>query len=127
MNYNILIVDDSVTTRSVIKRTIKMANVPAVLFEAADGQAGLELLASHRIDLVLADLHMPRMGGIEMIRRMLANPATRGVPVMIVTAESNAGRLEELKREGVQGYLRKPFTAESIRNAITDVLGVAHA
>lgn len=127
MNYNILIVDDSITTRSVIKRTIKMADVPATLYEAADGQAGLDVLASQRIDLVLADLHMPRMGGIEMIRRLMADPATRGVPVLVVTAESNAGRLEELRCEGVRGYLRKPFTPESIRDAITNVLGAAHA
>ena len=127
MNFNILIVDDSATTRSVIKRTISMANVPAVLHEAADGQAGLDVLASRQIDLVLADLHMPRMGGIEMIRRLRSNPATCSTPVLVITAESSNRQLEELKRECACGYLRKPFTPESIRDAITDLLGAHNA
>lgn len=127
MNHNILIVDDSATTRSVIKRTIKMANVPAVLFEAADGQAGLQLLASRHIDLVLVDLHMPRMDGIEMIRRLLADPSTSSIPVIVITAESSTCQLDELKCEGIRGYLRKPFTPEAIRNAVTEILGATHA
>ena len=127
MAYRILIVDDSATTRAVIKRTIRLAGLPADLYEAADGKAALDLLKSTPADLVLADLHMPGMSGVELIRNMLADQATRCIPVLVITAEPNASRLEELKRQGVRNYLRKPFTPEGVRSAITDVLGVAHA
>lgn len=126
MTYRILIVDDSATTRAVIKRTIRLAGVPAELSEAADGKAALDVLRSKPTDLVLADLNMPGMSGIELIRHMLADQATRCIPVLMITAEPNINRLEELKREGVRGYIRKPFTPEGIRDAIIDVLGVAH-
>lgn len=127
MTHNILIVDDSATTRAVIKRTIQLAGVPAEFYEAAEGNAALELLGRERMDLVLADLHMPGMGGVELVRRMLADPASRSIPVLVITAEPNQSRLEELKREGVRGCVRKPFTPEGIRGVINDMLGVPHA
>src|SRR5438105_3829117 len=128
MGYTVLIVDDSATTRAIIKRTIRSAGLPVDrFFEAGDGSAALELLACGTIDLVLADLHMPRMDGVEMTRRLLANPETSSIPVVIISAEPNAERIEQLKREGIRAYLRKPFTAEGIRQVVTDVMGVAHA
>ena len=127
MTYNILVVDDSATTRAVIKRTIQLAGVPASLYEAPDGHAALAQLDATPMDLVLADLHMPGMSGIELVRRTLARRATRSVPVVVITAEPNASRLEELKREGVRGCVRKPFTPEEIRGVINEILGAAHA
>ena len=127
MAHKILIVDDSATTRAVIRRTINLAGVGATLEEAADGQAAIELLKVVPFDLVLADLHMPGMSGIDLIRRMFADPELRSVPVLLITAEPNQARLDELKRDGVRGYIRKPFTPEGIRNVITDTLGIAHA
>lgn len=127
MTYNILVVDDSATTRAVIKRTIQLAGVPASLYEAPDGHAALAQLDATPMDLVLADLHMPGMSGMELVHQMLASQSARSVPVIVITAEPNASRLEELKREGVRGCVRKPFTPEGIRTVINEVLGVAHA
>jgi len=128
MAFRILIVDDSATTRAIIKRTIKMAGVPTdKVLEAPNGMEALRLLAGEPVDLVLADLHMPEMDGVEMTRRILADESTKMIPVIIISAEPNTGRLEQLKQDGARGYLRKPFTPESVRNLINQTLGVCHA
>jgi two-component system chemotaxis response regulator CheY len=128
MSYNILIVDDSSTTRAMIKRTLKLAEIDVTSFhEACDGKAALEVLAANRVDLVLADLNMPNMGGVEMTVLMRMDAKTRDVPVIVISAEPNVHLLEELKHDGIQGYVRKPFTPENIRNVINQVLGVTHA
>jgi two-component system, chemotaxis family, chemotaxis protein CheY len=123
--YNILIVDDSAISRQLIKRTLQMAQLPiGTLYEAADGISALLLLTEHKVDLVLADLHMPKMSGIEMTRLIMTNPETKDIAVVVVSAEPNGDCLEDLKRRGVRACIRKPFTAEMIRDVVSDVLGV---
>jgi two-component system chemotaxis response regulator CheY len=128
LGHNILIVDDSATTRAVIKRTLKMADIPLhQVLEAPNGKAALEVLECVKVDLVLADLHMPQMTGVEMAAAMHANPAMRGIPVVVVSAEPNVEKLQRLTSEaGIRGYVRKPFTPEQIAVAVRSVLeGVA--
>ena len=129
MAHSILIVDDSATTRAVIKRAVQLSGVDTSggIHEAGNGKLGLEFLAGNRVDLVLADLHMPEMTGVEMTRHMLADPKLRAIPVVVITAEPNTDKLDELKKQGVRGYLRKPFTPEAIRTIIVETLGAAHA
>lgn len=128
MSYNILIVDDSATTRAMIARTIKLAELPiANIFEAGDGKAALDLLECISVDLVLADLNMPVMGGVEMTHRMRSQESTRDIPVVVISAEPNIDRLTQLADDGIQGYIRKPFTPENVRNVITHVIGGVHA
>lgn len=127
MSYDILIVDDSAITRALIKRTIKLTELPiGALYEADDGQSGLEMLASHSVDLVLADLHMPKMSGIEMTARIMANERTRSIPVVIISAEPDGEQIDRLTHNGIKGYLRKPFTPEDLCHLLTELLGVAH-
>jgi two-component system chemotaxis response regulator CheY len=129
MAYNILIVDDSAVTRALIKRTIKLTALHiGALYEAANGNSGLELLATHSysVDLVLVDLHMPGMGGDEMIMRILADEKTRDIPVVIISAEPDDEKIAKLKGSGVKGHLRKPFTPEELSHVLTELLGVAH-
>ena len=128
MPYNILIVDDSATTRAMIKRTIKLAQVPAEnLFEAENGQAALDVLENVHVDLVVADLNMPTMNGFEMTRRMIANPATSSIPVVLVSAEPNAVEFAE-NHGGIKACLPKPFAPEDMRAVIQKVLeGQPHA
>lgn len=127
MEYTILIVDDSATTRAIIKRTIKVAGLPVKPLEASNGMDALRLLAAEHVDLVLADLHMPEMDGIEMARRVLATENTKSIPIVVVSAEPSAEKLEQLKVEGVRGYLRKPFTPESLRNVVCEMLNLTLA
>ena len=127
MSYDILIVDDSAITRAFIKRIIKLTELPiGAVYEADDGQCGLDLLATHGVDLVLADLHMPKMGGVEMTTQILANEHTCDIPVVIISAEPDDEQIDQLKHSGIKGYLRKPFTPEALCHLLTELLGVAH-
>ena len=126
MGYNILIVDDSGITRMMIKKIISMVGELDVteIFEADTGVAALQILNECQIDLVLADLNMPEMDGIEMIRQMRQSEATKSVPVIIVSTESSITRIDELlNTQGVKGYLHKPFTPEQFRETIISVAG----
>ncbi len=126
MGYTILIVDDSATTRAIIKRSIQLAQIPtAKVSEAGDGQQALQMLTEGGYDLVLADLNMPGMGGMEMTRHIQADPVLSGVPVVVISAEPNAEKFAH-EQVGVRGCLRKPFTPEAIRDIINQVLGGAH-
>jgi two-component system chemotaxis response regulator CheY len=125
MPYNILIVDDSATTRAMVKRIISLCGFDAAgVLEACDGREALDVLGARAIDLVLADLHMPNMGGIEMTQRMMGDPGLRDIPVVIVSADPNANRIDQLKQQGVKGYLAKPFTPERFRDVLGQLLGV---
>ncbi len=122
MALNILIVDDSALTRKKIRRIIEMVDLDVgQFFEAGNGVEALGILDESKADLVLADLNMPEMGGAEMIRRMRSNEATRSVPVVVVSTESNTTRVKELLVEGVKDYLHKPFTPEEFRSTIQAV------
>jgi len=128
MSYSILIVDDSATTRAIIKRTIKIAGIDAgELVEAPDGLAALKLLQQKPIDLILLDLNMPNMTGMELTRTIRADPKFSSTKIIIVSSESTAARIEQLRNDGVNGYVKKPFTPEQIRNVINTVIGVANA
>jgi len=123
-SHSILIVDDSATTRAVVKRIITLCGFDAAnVIEAGDGNVALDLLGTRAVDLVLADLHMPNMGGIEMTQRMSADPRLRTIPVVIVSADPNANRIDQLKQQGVRGYLAKPFTPERFREVLGQILG----
>lgn len=116
MAWNILIVDDSSLTRKRIKRIIEMACLDVGRFlEAENGMEALEILDEANINLVLADLNMPEMGGAEMIRQMKTSEVTRSIPVVVVSTESRTTRIKDLLAEGVKDYLHKPFTPEEFR------------
>jgi len=123
MAYRILIVDDSSVTRKVLKKTIGMIDLPVEeIIEAGNGLEGLDLLSEHSVDVVLADINMPEMNGMEMAAAILANPATAGVPVVIISTHAEDIRINELRSQGVKAYIHKPFTAETIRDVLSEVL-----
>lgn len=124
MLYNILIVDDSRTTRAVISKTLNLAGVPInELYEAENGKVALDILGEKWIDLVLADINMPEMDGVEMVDRMSRDGLLRTIPVVIISTEGSQTRIEEMRSKGVKAYIRKPFTPEIIKNIVEDILG----
>lgn len=127
MAFRILIVDDSATTRALIKRAIEMTGLPVSEFvQAVHGKDALAQLRSQKIDLILADLHMPEMNGIELAHAVLSDPALASIPVAVISAEPSAARLLDLRRAGVKGYLRKPCTAESLRDLVAPFMEAVH-
>lgn len=124
MGYTVLVVDDSDTIRAVLVRTLGLTKLPFVeILTAKNGIEALEQLKSHWVDLVFSDLHMPEMGGMELIEKMRGDPASKEIPVVIVSTEGSTTRIDNLKEMGIKGYIRKPFTPEGIRNMILDILG----
>ena len=126
MGYAILIVDDSSVTRAVLKKTVQMTGLCVEAFyEASNGQEALSCLADNEVDLILADLNMPQMNGLEMTDKILANDRTASIPIIVVSTEASAARIKLLKEKGIKGYVHKPFTPESIRNVLEVVFGAA--
>ncbi|NLB63053.1 MAG: response regulator [Fibrobacter sp.] len=124
MGYSVLIVDDSATVRSSMARVFDMANLPlADLFEAENGLEALDVLQENWVDIVLADINMPKMNGIELVRSMKSNPELRNIPIAIVSTEGSQGRIAELREAGIAGYLRKPCRPEELKNLLVEVLG----
>lgn len=126
MSLNILIVDDSAVVRAMILKTLRMAGIPlADVHQAADGQEGLDALDAHWIDLVFADINMPVMNGEEMINKIRQEPEWEELPIIVVSTEGSATRIERLQQKGAS-FVHKPFTPESIQSVIKKITGVSH-
>jgi two-component system chemotaxis response regulator CheY len=124
MAYNVLIVDDSKSMRKVLKKVLTVSGFRVgECLEAGNGKEALDLLANNWIDLVLSDIHMPVMDGIELMRRLNADKSYEDLPVVYVTTESNEARLQEVMTMGARGYIRKPFKPEEIRSLLADIMG----
>lgn len=119
MSFNVLIVDDSDVIRAMIARTLRLAQVPVgAVHHASNGQEALAVLEHEWVDLVLADINMPVMNGVEMIARMRERAETADIPVIVVSSEGATDRISGLMQRGVTEWIRKPFTPEEIRDAI---------
>lgn len=127
MSINVLIVDDSETVRAILAKTMRMAEIPInELHNAANGQEALDVLRNKWVDLVLTDINMPVMTGVELIEQMKKEDNLKGIPVVVVSTEGSATRVANLKMKGVRAYIRKPFTPEQFREICTEVLGPAN-
>ena len=123
MAYNILIVDDSAIVRAVIKKTLTISGVKlGGLFYAENGQKALDKSKDEWIDMVLTDINMPIMGGIELINKMSDSGLLKTIPVIIISTEGSQTRIDELKEMGVSAYIRKPFTPEKIKEVVDRVM-----
>lgn len=124
MSYSILVVDDSTIVRTMVRKALGTAGLDiGQVHEAADGREALELLGRTWIDVVFADVNMPHMGGVELVRAMRQTPALAATPVVIVSSERSQARIDELRANGVQGYVQKPFRPEHFRAVIDGLLG----
>lgn len=124
MALNVLIVDDSETVRAIIAKTFRLAQIPVnELYNAGNGEEALAVLKANWVDLVLTDINMPVMDGVTMIARMREDDLLKCIPVVVVSTEGSATRIEQLKAQGVSAYVRKPFTPEELRAAVDSVIG----
>ncbi len=116
----ILTVDDSASVRAVVRFTLEGAGYKAV--EACDGADALEKLNPH-VRLVLTDLNMPRVDGIELVKRIRANPSYRGLPIVLLTTESHDSKKQAGRAAGATGWIVKPFRPEQLLAVVKKVLG----
>ena len=125
MGHNVLIVDDSTVIRQMVKKTLDMAGLDVGdVYEAANGIEALAELSNHRVAVMLVDINMPTMNGIQLLTRMKENDRLQYIPIVIVSTEGSKERIKELERIGIFGYLRKPFQPEQLRDVLAPLLGV---
>uniref|UniRef100_I2Q288 Response regulator containing a CheY-like receiver domain and a GGDEF domain n=1 Tax=Desulfovibrio sp. U5L TaxID=596152 RepID=I2Q288_9BACT len=107
----ILTVDDSGSVRSLVSRTLLDAGFDIV--EAVDGADALEKVGDG-VDLVITDINMPNMGGIELLGRLRARPETKFIPILVLTTESQRGLRDRAVAAGATGWIVKPFAPASL-------------
>jgi two-component system chemotaxis response regulator CheY len=114
-----LIVDDSSVMRKIVERSLRQAGLDSlVVHEAGSGAEGLEVLQAEQVDLILSDINMPAMDGLEFLRQLRAQNLAPGVPVVMITTESSEEHVKQAIQSGAQGYIRKPFTAEQVKERV---------
>jgi len=118
----ILSVDDSGTMRRIIGRAVQVLGHE--LLEAANGLEALQILAARadEIALVILDVNMPEMDGMETLVRIKADPALKGIPVMMLTTDSDRGRIIQAVQAGAANYLTKPFSQDDLLAKIASCL-----
>jgi two-component system chemotaxis response regulator CheY len=118
-----LIVDDSSVMRKIMERSLRQAGLDSlVVHEAASGIEGLDVLKTKQVDLILSDINMPSMDGLEFLRQLRKQNLAPGVPVVMITTESSEEHVKQAILAGAQGYIRKPFTAEQVKERVLSLL-----
>jgi two-component system, chemotaxis family, chemotaxis protein CheY len=121
-----LIVDDSSVMRKIVERALRQAGLETmVVHEAGSGTEGLDVLKAKQVDLILSDINMPSMDGLEFLRQLRAQNLAPGVPVVMITTESSEEHVKQAILAGAQGYIRKPFTAEQVKERVLPLLSAA--
>ena len=121
MGKSVLIVDDSNTMRKIVNRSLRQAGLEFdSVLEAGDGQAALEVLADEKPDIILSDINMPNMDGIEFLKQKANDASIKDIPVVMVTTEGGSeDMVEQAMSLGASGCVKKPFTPDMVN----DVLG----
>ena len=118
---NVLIVDDSSTMRKIVTRSLRQAGfVLDEIFEAGDGIEGLSALNSNKVDLILSDINMPNMDGIEFVKSVRGTGCK--VPIVMITTEGGEDVIGEALGSGANGSIRKPFTPEQLQEILGGLL-----
>ncbi len=119
MKLNILVVDDSTAIRKILLRTLTQVDLPVgEVHEANDGMEALSVLEKADINFVMADVNMPNMDGLELLTKIKSHTAWKKFPVILITTEGSQAKVLEAVRLGANGYVRKPFTSEQIKEKV---------
>ncbi len=116
----ILIVDDFSTMRRIIKNLLRELGFSNTM-EADDGSTALPMLKNGGFDFLVTDWNMPNMEGIDLLKAVRADPMLKSLPVLMVTAEAKRDQIVEAAQAGVNGYIVKPFTAETLKEKIDKI------
>jgi two-component system, chemotaxis family, chemotaxis protein CheY len=120
-----LIVDDSSVMRKIVERSLRQAGVNLTqVLEAGNGAEALAVLEQSQVDLILCDINMPIMDGLEFVKQLAGVPNAKGVPVVMITTEGSESHVVQALSCGARGYIRKPFTADQVKEHVLPVLAV---
>jgi two-component system, chemotaxis family, chemotaxis protein CheY len=119
----VLIVDDSVAMRKIVERAVLQTGLSvSEVLTASNGLEALEKVELGGVDIVLSDIDMPVMDGLEFLRRLAEMEEARGVPVVMITTVGSQARVVEALQVGAKAYIRKPFTVEQMREKLAPLL-----
>jgi two-component system chemotaxis response regulator CheY len=123
MDSHVLVVDDSAAIRKILQRVLRQTGMAiGEIYEAGDGQEALTMLGQHPVHLVLSDINMPKMDGLQLLASLKGDANWRNIPVVMITTEGGEAKVSEAVRLGAAGYVRKPFTADQIKEKLTGIL-----
>ena len=123
MEADILVVDDSAAIRKILQRVLRQTGMAIrTIYEAGDGKEALERLKTHGVGLVLSDINMPIMDGLQLLASMRASSQWRDIPVVMITTEGGEAKVGEAVRLGAAAYVRKPFTVDQIKEKLAGIL-----
>jgi len=123
MGFNVLIVDDSSTIRKIIGRSLRQSGLGVgEIYEAGNGQEALVALESQSVEVILTDINMPVMDGIQLLCAIRQSPKWTSIPVIMITTEAGADAVVEIVGKGATGYIKKPFTPAEIHDQIAPIL-----
>jgi two-component system chemotaxis response regulator CheY len=119
----VLIVDDSSVMRKIVERALRQTGLDGlIVHEAGSGTDGLEVLRTENVDLILSDINMPLMDGLEFVRQLHSQDLAPGVPIVMITTESSEEHVKQAIQAGARGYIRKPFTADQVKERVLPLL-----
>src|ERR1019366_7463235 len=128
MDSDVLVVDDSAAIRKILTRVLRQTGMAIqTIHEAGDGQEALAVMAQHRIDLVLSDINMPKMDGLQLLASLKASPQWQNIPVVMITTEGGETKAAEAAGRAPAESARKPFTADQIKEKLVGILEPAVA
>lgn len=120
---DVLIVDDSAAIRKILQRVLRQTDLNiGEIREAGDGLEAVEILKGRGFGLILSDINMPQMDGLQLLARIKEMPHLKTVPVIMITTEGGQGKVMEAVQLGATGYVRKPFTTDQIKEKLSGVL-----
>ena len=118
-----LIVDDSSVMRKIVERSLRQAGIDLEkVMEASNGAEALGALRDNPVDLVLCDINMPVMDGLEFVRQAASVENAKGVPIVMITTEGSESHVVQALSSGARGYIRKPFTPDQVKEHVLPVL-----
>lgn len=119
-----LIVDDSSVMRKIVERSLRQAGVDLEkVLEAGNGAEALAVLGKEKVDLILCDINMPVMDGLEFVKQLATLESAKGIPVVMITTEGSENHVVQALSAGARGYIRKPFTPEQVKEHVLPVVG----
>lgn len=128
MKINVLVVDDSAAIRKILVRVLSQTDLPwGDIQEASDGAEALNSLKSFEASLILSDINMPNMDGLQFLTNVRADAKWKQVPVIMISTEGNQAKVLEAVQLGANGYVRKPFTADQIKEKVLSCMKSAAA
>jgi len=118
-----LIIDDSSVMRKIVERSLRQAGIDlSEVVEAGNGADALSVLKEKRVDLILCDINMPVMDGLEFVKQLSGVENAKDVPVIMITTEGSESHVVQALSNGARGYIRKPFTADQVREHVVSIL-----